>query len=257
MAQGGVPLVARACLNYLKRQEKHADDVTGTGKFSKENAFCRAGVIQRGKVDLPVLLGSEVKLVGSQTIPDACGLSPTPTSPTVTPVSDATSLNDRSLSFRSNTSFEYSVKNTFVHVDERSDSDSYPELTRSASEPRFFKIHPCATTQPIGRSSLSSLNATPPQVEACRESLVSIGSVAHGQGNCRPCAWFWKAGGCENGAECRHCHLCPEDEIKRRRQVKVAERKKLLACFENPRLHQDVAVGIERTETRRRRHYAS
>mmetsp|Transcript_45103 Transcript_45103/g.107228 ORF Transcript_45103/g.107228 Transcript_45103/m.107228 type:complete len:469 (+) Transcript_45103:66-1472(+) len=49
----------------------------------------------------------------------------------------------------------------------------------------------------------------------------SHGSVLHGTGRCRPCAWFWKDGGCLNGEECRHCHLCPEDEIKSRKKAKA------------------------------------
>jgi len=52
--------------------------------------------------------------------------------------------------------------------------------------------------------------------------LPSLGSTLHGSGMCRPCAWFWKAQGCENGMECRHCHLCPEGEVKGRRKMKVA-----------------------------------
>jgi len=46
------------------------------------------------------------------------------------------------------------------------------------------------------------------------------GSVSHMRGNCRPCAWFWKARGCKNGEECGHCHLCPEGEIKARKKEK-------------------------------------
>lgn len=48
----------------------------------------------------------------------------------------------------------------------------------------------------------------------------SHGSVLHGSGHCRPCAWFWKLGGCLNGEDCAHCHLCPEGEIKARKKAK-------------------------------------
>lgn len=48
----------------------------------------------------------------------------------------------------------------------------------------------------------------------------SHGSLLHGGGHCRPCAWFWKAGGCLNGEDCAHCHLCPEGEIKARKKAK-------------------------------------
>ena len=42
------------------------------------------------------------------------------------------------------------------------------------------------------------------------------GSGMHGTGDCRPCAWFWKEGGCQNGEACRRCHLCSEGELLRR-----------------------------------------
>ncbi|CAE8676967.1 unnamed protein product [Polarella glacialis] len=48
----------------------------------------------------------------------------------------------------------------------------------------------------------------------------SHGSVLHGDGNCRPCAWFWRPNGCENGSDCGHCHVCPEGEIKARKKAK-------------------------------------
>jgi len=50
----------------------------------------------------------------------------------------------------------------------------------------------------------------------------SRGSLLHGSGSCQPCAWFWKASGCLNGAECLRCHECPEGESKARKKNKVA-----------------------------------
>jgi len=51
-------------------------------------------------------------------------------------------------------------------------------------------------------------------------SLASTGSALHNFGKCSPCAWFWKPQGCLNGQACEHCHLCPEGELKVRKQVK-------------------------------------
>lgn len=69
--------------------------------------------------------------------------------------------------------------------------------------------------------------ADPLKVEFCTvageptlEEYPSEGSKMHGTGMCRPCAWFWKASGCQNGAECKHCHLCDSGEIQRRRKMK-------------------------------------
>lgn len=56
--------------------------------------------------------------------------------------------------------------------------------------------------------------------EPLPEEYPSEGSQLHGTGACRPCAWFWKASGCQNGADCKHCHLCDSGEIQRRRKMK-------------------------------------
>jgi len=53
-------------------------------------------------------------------------------------------------------------------------------------------------------------------------AALNPGSRWHSQGTCVPCAWFWKPQGCQNGQECRHCHLCPEGEIKARKKKKLA-----------------------------------
>eukprot|EP00428_Durinskia_dybowskii_P052371 CAMPEP_0170319752 /NCGR_PEP_ID=MMETSP0116_2-20130129/60594_1 /TAXON_ID=400756 /ORGANISM="Durinskia baltica, Strain CSIRO CS-38" /LENGTH=460 /DNA_ID=CAMNT_0010572491 /DNA_START=51 /DNA_END=1433 /DNA_ORIENTATION=+ len=50
-------------------------------------------------------------------------------------------------------------------------------------------------------------------------SLPSIGSAWHATGDCVPCAWFWKPQGCNNGAQCTRCHMCPEGEVKARKKL--------------------------------------
>merc|ERR1711937_942314 len=42
----------------------------------------------------------------------------------------------------------------------------------------------------------------------------------HGTGSCKPCSWFWKPQSCQYGLECRHCHLCPEGELRKRKKEK-------------------------------------
>lgn len=56
-----------------------------------------------------------------------------------------------------------------------------------------------------------------------RKPQISVGSVLHGTGDCKPCGFFWKAAGCLRGADCQHCHLCPEGELKARRKVKTMQ----------------------------------
>jgi hypothetical protein len=59
-------------------------------------------------------------------------------------------------------------------------------------------------------------------------SLLSKGSQYHGTTTvdglpaCQPCAWYHKAAGCKNGADCSYCHVCPADEMKKRRKEKIA-----------------------------------
>jgi len=72
---------------------------------------------------------------------------------------------------------------------------------------------------PTKRGALESF--APPPGLAPPSTIPSVGSAAHGTGLCRPCAWLWKPQGCQNGEDCRHCHLCPEGELKARRKVKA------------------------------------
>merc|ERR1719265_1965128 len=66
----------------------------------------------------------------------------------------------------------------------------------------------------------SSLSSIPDTSKDRPLTSWSQGSKLHASGQCRPCAWFWKPDGCKNGAECCHCHSCPEGEIKNRKKVK-------------------------------------
>mmetsp|Transcript_21033 Transcript_21033/g.45553 ORF Transcript_21033/g.45553 Transcript_21033/m.45553 type:complete len:368 (-) Transcript_21033:103-1206(-) len=50
--------------------------------------------------------------------------------------------------------------------------------------------------------------------------LPSLGSENHSVGTCRPCAWFWKEVGCQNGQSCNYCHLCDEGALKAKKKSK-------------------------------------
>eukprot|EP00929_Paragymnodinium_shiwhaense_P036247 TRINITY_DN1944_c1_g1_i1.p1 TRINITY_DN1944_c1_g1~~TRINITY_DN1944_c1_g1_i1.p1 ORF type:complete len:233 (+),score=25.39 TRINITY_DN1944_c1_g1_i1:55-753(+) len=52
----------------------------------------------------------------------------------------------------------------------------------------------------------------------CCGSL-SIGSLSHGQGLCRPCD-FSHRGGCREGIDCKFCHLCTPQDAKRKKKEK-------------------------------------
>jgi len=55
-----------------------------------------------------------------------------------------------------------------------------------------------------------------------RRPPVSVGSLLHDLGTCRPCARLHKsAEGCRYGDKCEFCHLCGPDELQRRRRVRA------------------------------------
>lgn len=73
-----------------------------------------------------------------------------------------------------------------------------------------------------------------------RQPEHSKGGQLHGTGQCKPCAWFWRPQGCDNGADCGHCHLCTAAELKVRKKAKKHTQKQKApgsespeSCFEN------------------------
>jgi len=134
-------------------------------------------------------------------------------------------------------------KNTFIHfdVDSSSDEDAAYQVRKIKSAPTRNSANLQPLRQPScllmphpddsadcfdkGRALQGSPLLCEDAVQASNDevvrSLPSVGSAEHASGNCKPCAWFWKRQGCRNGEDCRHCHLCPETELKRRKKEKV------------------------------------
>jgi hypothetical protein len=56
--------------------------------------------------------------------------------------------------------------------------------------------------------------------------MPTVGSIAHDTGNCKPCAFFYNQG-CDNGIECKFCHLCQPGEKKRRQKEKKAQLRRM------------------------------
>jgi len=65
------------------------------------------------------------------------------------------------------------------------------------------------------QAALTSASALSPEVDY----LFSLGSSRHHFGQCKPCAHFHTPGGCQSGAECSFCHLCPPNEKQRRKRA--------------------------------------
>lgn len=72
--------------------------------------------------------------------------------------------------------------------------------------------------------SVTLVPAPPPGPAPGSAALPSLGSVAHGTGGCRPCAFFHGVG-CDNGAICSFCHLCEAGERIRRRKERGESKK--------------------------------
>jgi hypothetical protein len=49
----------------------------------------------------------------------------------------------------------------------------------------------------------------------------SQGSALHSSGTCKPCAWSWKPGGCEQGIICLFCHTCDEQAHKQYKKDRI------------------------------------
>jgi hypothetical protein len=99
--------------------------------------------------------------------------------------------------------YQSCVKNTFIHVVMPSETE---QMMRSSSCP------PGA----FGKS---------PNTEEDVGQTLSVGSAMHFAGDCKPCAWRWKTGGCANKLSCRFCHICPDGALKKRRRAKLQDVK--------------------------------
>lgn len=80
-------------------------------------------------------------------------------------------------------------------------------------------------TKPAGTPT-TSMDATAkeelskvPEIEDAVKML-SLGSIGHDGGLCRPCGFFHHKGGCSAGVDCTFCHLCPAGTIERQRKLK-------------------------------------
>jgi len=65
-------------------------------------------------------------------------------------------------------------------------------------------------------------DAAPAAPQLGSAELPTIGSQGHHLALCKPCAFVWKASGCDNGIACEYCHLCDPGEKKRRQKEKKA-----------------------------------
>mmetsp|Transcript_54350 Transcript_54350/g.100360 ORF Transcript_54350/g.100360 Transcript_54350/m.100360 type:complete len:251 (+) Transcript_54350:60-812(+) len=60
----------------------------------------------------------------------------------------------------------------------------------------------------------------------------SIGSDEHFEDKCKPCAWYWRAEGCNGGVDCEFCHLCKPGVFQLKTAIRRAERVEDLRAME-------------------------
>lgn len=109
--------------------------------------------------------------------------------------------------------FQLVVKMTFLEYV----PDRVLQRSRSRSAPAICKSNSSAV-QGSSASGCFSRGLSEDSMTGSEASPASLGSTLHQFGTCKPCAWFWKSSGCRNGAQCRHCHLCPFGELGRRKR---------------------------------------
>lgn len=98
-------------------------------------------------------------------------------------------------------------------------------------------LHPSQeATAAEATASEATATETPAPAASQNRSRIpepSLGSVGHGtvcqdgKPGCEPCAWFWRPGACVFAGDCKFCHMCPENELKRRKKEKVMRMRKL------------------------------
>merc|ERR1712187_598079 len=85
---------------------------------------------------------------------------------------------------------------------------------------------PPASPEPVYVPEHSNVSSDP---KFNLTEVPSIGSLGHDTGDCKPCAFFLTKG-CENGTNCKFCHLCDAGEKKRRFKAKKAQFNALKAA---------------------------
>lgn len=170
--------------------------------------------------------------------------------PSRTPSPDSSIYSQRSLDSHVN---QLPVKNTFIHYDDTSSGDdedvesnldaetqSGTGLKRSASAPGLLMQNPVfelmsreeedeeedETEKKIVRASWS--DSTELEMQRPLSSRPSYEMLmAHASGTCSPCAYFYqKEDSCRLGGECKFCHICPPDAIKKHKKMKLKARRR-------------------------------
>mmetsp|Transcript_113144 Transcript_113144/g.359578 ORF Transcript_113144/g.359578 Transcript_113144/m.359578 type:complete len:333 (+) Transcript_113144:115-1113(+) len=70
----------------------------------------------------------------------------------------------------------------------------------------------------------ADLTAPLPDMKVGSVAVPTVGSIIHYIDACKPCAFLYTKG-CQNGVDCKFCHLCEYGEKKRRQKVKKEHKR--------------------------------
>lgn len=99
------------------------------------------------------------------------------------------------------------VKHTFIHYNAANDLEEDTEKL-----PLFSRQSNRARSAP--RKMI--------QNDFTRLPFSRVMATVHLRHDCHPCAYFHnKIDGCRQGLACKFCHLCPADELKKRKRLKI------------------------------------
>eukprot|EP00403_Amphidinium_massartii_P027371 CAMPEP_0178400326 /NCGR_PEP_ID=MMETSP0689_2-20121128/15732_1 /TAXON_ID=160604 /ORGANISM="Amphidinium massartii, Strain CS-259" /LENGTH=252 /DNA_ID=CAMNT_0020021119 /DNA_START=103 /DNA_END=861 /DNA_ORIENTATION=+ len=102
--------------------------------------------------------------------------------------------------------------------------------------PQVSRRQRCWADEPVnGDGDVNSVDA--PEALAMSGTYPTVGSMAHFEGNCKPCAFFHTKG-CRQGPNCEFCHLCDAGERKKRRKEKIAVLREMRATDPAAELQQ-------------------
>lgn len=108
-------------------------------------------------------------------------------------------------------------------------SNSEPDLAEPRSwGPIVADVGEALSREREGHIQLDVCQKEEARSQACveDETLQSVWQ-SHLAGNCLPCIFIWrKDDGCRHGDACTHCHFCPPEEAKRKRNRMSWESKK-------------------------------
>mmetsp|Transcript_9777 Transcript_9777/g.18175 ORF Transcript_9777/g.18175 Transcript_9777/m.18175 type:complete len:349 (-) Transcript_9777:227-1273(-) len=107
------------------------------------------------------------------------------------------------------------VKHTFIHYAPEND------LEEDAEKLPMFSTRQTSRARSAPRVLI--------QNDFAGLSFTRVMATVHLRHNCQPCAYFHnKIDGCRRGLECKFCHLCPADELKKRKKLKIKALKEKL-----------------------------